>query len=126
MSLFTALDLRPVERVVRIGKEDYRLDFDHLAISHAEQIYATQFDREPNGGIILTELLAGAMSALMAMVYGAIRSGGRAMSWETFSKSIWGMDEYDPMFDVASDAVIEMFGSMQGDAPELGEGDEKN
>ena len=126
MSVISALDLCPVEKVVRIGKEDYALQFNHRMLREAELVYIKEYERVVNAGIILGELLAGTLTALMAVAYGAIRAGGRRISWDTFDNEIFGVDAFDPLFDAVSDAIVEMFGTSRDDAAAEATGDTKN
>lgn len=117
-----SLDMRVNERVLELNEKAYKLDFDMQAFSYAEQVYREQFDRDVNVAVIIRELFDVKMSAVMAFCYGAMRSGGEAVTWQDFSKHIFTYSNFDTVFDVVAGAIEELFASDGEDAE--GEGPE--
>lgn len=97
-------------RMVEIGENTYRMDFDMQALSVAERVYKEKYHVRSNVGHVLAELSQGSLAALMAITYGAIVSGGEKMTWETFSKEVFTWEYFDALYDQVSTAVCEMMG----------------
>lgn len=122
MSLFSALDISPVSRVISIGGKPYKIECNMRTLARAEQIYATKFERDINATLIIGELLNGKSSALMAVAYAALTEGGTVVTWDVFGKEMFGSKDFDLLFDEFSSAITDMFGLAEsGDTPE-GEG----
>ena len=76
---------RPMESMTIAG-ETYKLAFDFNAFRVAEDIYELRYGRPLNFGEIIQQLAAGKIGAIMAVLYGAIVSGGGQLSWADFSR----------------------------------------
>ena len=111
-----SLDMRVNQRVLELNGKAYKLDFDMQAFSYAEQVYKAQFDRDVNVAEIIRDLFDVKISAVMAFCYGAMRSGGAAITWQEFSKHIFTYSNFDTVFDVVAGAIEELFASDGEDA----------
>ena len=105
-----SLSMHVPDRILKIGDKTYRLSFDMLALSHAEQVYLQAYGVHSNCGHIVAELSHGSATALMAMTYGAMRSAGEKMTWEQFAREIFTFEHFDAVYEVVSDALCEMLG----------------
>ena len=110
-----AADITRPEATIELGGQEYRLAYDMNAFRIAEDVYETQYKREANFGEILQQLVAGKLGAIMAIMYGALVSGGKEMAWSEFAglfrlTSIPGMKE----------KMVEM---LQKALPEVSEAD---
>ena len=108
MSDFSA-DLRAMGEVITLGGKAYQMDFDNLALAYAEQIYREQYGRPVNAAAIIDELFEAGLSAVMAVSYGAMRSGGAVIDWKEFSKNLFTYENYPVMFSAVTRAVTAMF-----------------
>jgi len=55
----------------------------------------------------------------MAVCYCALVEGGATITWDTFSTEMFGSSEFDPLFDVATTCITQMFKLRdEGDADE--------
>ena len=76
---------RPVDSMELDGVT-YPLAFDLNAMRLAEDIYDLQYHRNESYLIIVQHLAAGRIGAIMAVLYGALVSGGLEISWQTFNE----------------------------------------
>lgn len=105
-----SLDMHVLPRQIKIKDEHYALIFDMNAFSHAEQVYYAEYGRTVNCGVIISEMMDGALSALTALGYGALRSGGARISYAQFAQEIMSYDQFDLVFDAVSDALCDAMG----------------
>lgn len=120
-----SLAMHTNSQIVTIKGKEYRMDFDPQALSIAEQIYLTRFEREVNVGVIIAELFSAKLAAVMAFAYGAMRSAGEKISWEQFSKELFTFGDYDPVFDATLSGIEALMPDVD-DKNETGETDPKN
>lgn len=81
----TAKDIsRPVDRM-ELGGKTHKLAFDLNAFRVAEDVYELEYNRNLNFGKIVEQLADGKIGAVMALMYGALVSGGYEGSWKEFS-----------------------------------------
>ena len=105
--------IKPKRITVDIGGKPRNLDFDHMMMAAAEQTY------ESVGGIVLgangiiSRAVAGQVSAIMALAYGALKSAGEKISWQLFAKEIFPKMDEDWWTDTVSDGLLAMFGSPE-------------
>ena len=74
---------RPVDSM-ELDWETYALAFDLNCFRVAEDVYELQYGRNLNFGDIVQQLAAGKIGAIMAVLYGALLSGGLAISWADY------------------------------------------
>lgn len=74
---------RPVE-TMELDGVTYTLVHDLNSFRVAEDVYELQYGRNTNFGEIATHLAAGRIGAIMAVLYGALVSGGMKMAWKDF------------------------------------------
>ena len=75
---------RPVDSMELDGVT-YPLAFDTNAMRVAEDVYDLQYHRNDSFLVIMQHLAAGRIGAIMAVLYGALNSGGLEISWEEFT-----------------------------------------
>ncbi len=75
---------RPVE-TMELDGVTYTLVHDLNSFRVAEDVYELQYGRNVNFGEIATHLAAGRIGAIMAVLYGALVSGGMQMAWKDFN-----------------------------------------
>lgn len=105
-----------------LNGKTYQMDFDLGALAGAERVYKQRFGQPCDTYQIISEIFEVQTSAIMALAYGAMISGGEKLSWENFSKNIFTFENFDAIANAVADAVGEMFGEP-GDGDE---DDEKN
>lgn len=76
---------RPVDSMELDG-QSYALAFDLNAFRVAEDVYELQYGRNLNFGDIAQHLATGRIGAIMAVLYGALLSGGLQITWGEFCK----------------------------------------
>lgn len=120
----SSIHMQATPHEVTLGKKTYPLLFDMAAFAAAEQVYCTEYQRTVNCGQIITEMLEGLTSALMALAYGALRSGGLQTTYRDFAQKVMVYGQYDALCDTVERALIQAMGvdQAQGSA----DGDEKN
>ena len=104
--------------------KNYGMTFDLMALAEAEQAYKRQYGEQLNVYGIIAELTTGSFSALMAAAYGAMRSAGEKMSWDTFAKHIFPAIDIDWWTETVSEGLVTLFGNT--DADDKTETDTKN
>lgn len=104
--------------------KSYGMTFDLMALAEAEQAYKRQYGEQINVYGIISELTGGSLSALMAAAYGAMRSAGEKMSWDTFARHILPACDMDWWTETVSGGLVALFGSAADD--DAAEGDAKN
>lgn len=114
--------IRTTSAVIKINGTHYKMDFDLMALSVAEQVYSRQYGGTANTYLILAEIMQVQTSAIMALAYGAMISAGEKITWDEFAKGLFTFDNYDAI----SEAVADNVAAMLGDGDEGAEGDEKN
>ena len=75
---------RPVDSMELDGVT-YPLAFDTNAMRVAEDVYDLQYHRNDSFLVIVQHLAAGRIGAIMAVLYGALISGGLEISWKEFN-----------------------------------------
>lgn len=75
---------RPVDSMELDGVT-YPLAFDTNAMRVAEDVYDLQYHRNDSFLVIMQHLAAGRIGAIMAVLYGALISGGLEISWKEFN-----------------------------------------
>lgn len=75
---------RPVDSMELDGVT-YPLAFDTNAMRVAEDVYDLQYHRNDSYLVIVQHLAAGRIGAIMAVLYGALNSGGLEISWKEFT-----------------------------------------
>jgi len=120
----TSMNMRATPHEAELGGKRYQLLFDMAAFACAEQVYYMEYGRKCNCGEIIIDMLDGLTSALMALTYGALRSGGAGMSYRQFAQEIMTYTQYDALFDVAEKALIQAMGVE--DTKEQAQEDAKN
>lgn len=120
-----SLDMHVMPREIQLKNKSYQVIFDMNAFSHAEQAYAVEYGRMVNCGVIITEMMDGAISALTALAYGALRSGGAKFSYAQFVQEIFTYDQFNQVYDVVSAALLEAMG-VDATAESKSEETEKN
>lgn len=119
-----SLNMRAIPHEVELGGKQYTILFDMRAYAEAEQVYYLQYGRRCNCGEIILDMLNGLTSALMALTYGALKSGGAKMDYKTFAQDILTREDASNLFDVVERAMIDSMGLNDKDAAI--DGDEKN
>lgn len=119
----SSIQMRSVPHVVEFKGKKHTLLFDMAAFAMAEQTYYLEYGRTCNCGEIIVEMLDGMTSALLALTYGALRSGGGKMTYNAFVNEVFTYDQYDLLMDVVEKAIVQAMGVE--DAPAV-TGDEKN
>ena len=76
---------RPTDSM-ELGGETYTLAFDLNCFRVAEDVYELQYGRNLNFSDIMKQLAAGKIGAIMAILYGALLSGGLAITWADYYK----------------------------------------
>ena len=76
---------RPVDSMELDG-QNYPLVFDLDAFRIVEDVYELEYGRSLNFGDILLQLAAGKLGAIMAVLYGALRSGGLDVSFAEYKE----------------------------------------
>ena len=104
--------------------KSYGMTFDLMALAEAEQAYKRQYGEQINVYGIISELTGGSLSALMAAAYGAMRSAGEKMSWDTFARHILPACDIDWWTETVSGGLVSLFGGAADD--DAAEGDAKN
>ena len=74
---------RPVDSMELDG-QTYALAFDLNCFRVAEDVYELQYGRNLNFGDIVQHLAAGKLGAIMAVLYGALLSGGLSITWADY------------------------------------------
>lgn len=74
---------RPIDSMELDG-QTYPLAFDMAAFRVAEDVYELQYGRNLNFADIVAQLAAGKIGAIMAVLYGALLSGGHKITWAEF------------------------------------------
>ena len=74
---------RPVDSMELDG-QTYALAFDLNCFRVAEDVYELQYGRNLNFGDIVQHLAAGKLGAIMAVLYGALLSGGLHITWADY------------------------------------------
>ncbi len=107
--------IKPKRITADIGGKPRNMDFDHMMLAAAEQAY------EGIGGVVLgangiiSRAVAGQMSAIMALAYGALKSAGEKISWHLFVKEIFPKMDEDWWTETVSDGLLAMLGSDNGE-----------
>ena len=120
-----SLEMHVLPREIKIKDKHYALMFDMNAFSHAEQVYAVEYGRMINCGAIITEMMDGAISALMALAYGALRSGGAKMTYAQFVQDVMTYEQFDPVYEAVTAALFDAMG-VNGAEKSKEEAAEKN
>lgn len=120
-----SMNVHANSRVLQIGEKTYKMDFDMQALSLAEQIYTSEFNRDVNVAQIVTDLFEVKMTACMAFAYSALISAGEVITWREFSKKIFTFENFENVFGVVSDAIKALF-RVTGAKEDTPEGDAKN
>lgn len=76
---------RPVDSMELDGVT-YPLAFDLNAMRISEDVYDLHYHRNESYLVIVQHLAAGRIGAIMAVLYGALCSGGLEMAWEEFTQ----------------------------------------
>lgn len=76
---------RPVDSMELDG-QTYPLVFDLDAFRIVEDVYELEYGRSLNFGDILLQLAAGKIGAIMAVLFGALKSGGLDMTWAEYKE----------------------------------------
>ena len=76
---------RPIDQMEFDGQM-HDLAFDLNAFRIAEDVYELHYNRNLNFLHIVQHLINGKLSAIMAVLYGALCSGGLNIEWEEFSR----------------------------------------
>ena len=71
---------------LEIDGTEYPLRFDNGAFRVAEDVYELYYGRMLNFAQIAQQLAAGKLGAIMAMMYGAMKSAGADMTWAEFNE----------------------------------------
>ena len=74
---------KPVDSM-ELGGETYVLAFDLNCFRVAEDVYELQYGRNEHFGNIVRHLATGRIGAIMAVLYGALVSGGNQITWADF------------------------------------------
>lgn len=74
----------PIDSLEFDGKT-YKAVFDLNCFRVAEDVYELYYRRDLNFGEIAKQLASGKIGAVMAVMYGALTSGGQDIPWEEFS-----------------------------------------
>ncbi|MBQ8954217.1 MAG: hypothetical protein IJ048_08880 [Clostridia bacterium] len=74
---------RPTDSMELDG-QTYPLAFDMAAFRVAEDVYELQYGRNLNFADIVTHLATGKIGAIMAVLYGALLSGGLKITWAEY------------------------------------------
>lgn len=119
----SSIQMRAVPHAVELKGKKYTLLFDMAAFAMAEQTYYLEYGRKCNCGEIIVEMLDGMTSALLALTYGALRSGGEKISYNAFVNEVFTYGQYDMLMDVVEKALYQAMGAE--DAPET-DGEAKN
>lgn len=120
-----SLEMHVLPREIKLKNKSYALVFDMNAFSHAEQAYATEYGRIVNCGVIISEMMDGAISALMALSYGALRSGGAKVSYAKFVQEVMTYDQFDEVYEAVTKALFDAMG-IDPDSKPQNSGTEKN
>lgn len=104
----TSLDLRSNSKTIEIGGKTYRLDFDMLAMSHAEAVYARQFGIAANVQVIMGDMFGQKSTAVMALAYGALTSAGNKIAWDTFAKGLYTWTTLEKWNEIVVRGVADM------------------
>ena len=115
--------MKAATEMVRLGDKTWQMDFDMGALAMAEQVYRQRFGQTQTVYEIVEQIFEVQTSAIMALAYGALVSGGAKISWEQFAKEIFTFEHYDAIAGAVADGMGGMFGPDDGEA---GEGDAKN
>lgn len=118
-----SLGMQAIPHEVELGDKKYTILFDMRAYAETEQVYYLQYGRRCNCGEIILDMLNGMTSALLALTYGALRSGGAKMQYTTFAQDIVKRKDSGSLFEVVERALIDSMGLE--DAADA-TGDEKN
>lgn len=104
--------------------KNYGMTFDLMALAEAEQAYKRQYGEQINAYGIIAELTGGSLSALMAAAYGAMRSAGEKMAWDTFARHVFPARDVDWWTETVSGGLVSLFGGSADD--DAAEGGAKN
>lgn len=74
---------RPMDSMELDG-HTYALAFDLNCFRVAEDVYELQYGRNLNFADIVQHLAAGKLGAVMAVLYGALLSGGMSITWKDY------------------------------------------
>lgn len=83
----TARDVSRPEDRMELGGTEYPLAYDLNCFRVAEDVYELEYKRSLNFGQIVEQLAAGKLGALMAVLYGALVSGGYEGDYKEFAKT---------------------------------------
>ena len=108
---------RPMD-TMELDGQVYPLAHDLNSFRIAEDVYELQYGRNVNFGEIATHLAAGKIGAIMAVLYGALVSGGLSISWQEFSSKFRLTDIpgfRDQLLKNVKDALPEVDGNTSAD-----------
>ncbi len=77
-------DISRPESSIELDGQTYSLAFDLNAFRIAEDVYEIKYRQPENFGEIMAKLASGRIGAVMAVLYGALVSGGHSMDWDEF------------------------------------------
>ena len=106
---------KPVDSM-ELGGETYALAFDLNCFRVAEDVYELQYGRSVNFGNIVRHLATGRIGAIMAVLYGALVSGGNQITWADFAAKFKLIDipgVKDKLLSNISKALPETDGSKE-------------
>lgn len=108
--------IKPKRITAGIGGKSRNLDFDHMMLASAEQAYEGIGGLAVSANGIISRAVAGQVSAIMALAYGALKSAGEKISWQLFAKEIFPKMDEDWWTETVSDGLLAMFGTTEGNA----------
>ena len=93
----------PVEFITLNGTQ-YKTVYNNQTARIAEDVYEQQYGKDVGYGEILKGIAKGKYSAIMALFYAAIISGGAQLSWEDFDAQ-FHLDSIEGVREIIARAV---------------------
>ena len=93
----------PVEFITLNGTQ-YKTVYNNQTARIAEDVYEQQYGKDVGYGEILKGIAKGKYSAIMALFYAAIISGGAQLSWEDFDAQ-FKLDSIEGVREVIARAI---------------------
>lgn len=102
--------IKPKRITADIGGKPRNMDFDHMMMAAAEQAYEGIGGVVVSANAIISRAVAGQVSAIMALAYGALKSAGEKISWNMFVNELFPKQKNDWWTDTVSKGLLAMFG----------------
>ena len=80
-----ARDVSAPRKTFTVNGQEYVLLFDCNALRICEDVYEDHYHRQKNFAEIAEELSRNRIGAIMAILYGALVSGGAELTWQQYT-----------------------------------------